>query len=147
MESCGGQARITANCCHLFPSFLIHLLSKHQHIPSNFVRKKNVQQNNAQMTVKQLNPLFDFRSDGKVTQERSHLFREWCERVAIELMAARTSLTGGDLLSPEKPISQPVPHDLEEGHNLNFTMIYESLQRDQKHWDCVMWNLMLLTIS
>lgn len=48
------------------------------------------------MTLKQLNPLFDFRSDGKVIQERSHLFRERCERVAIELMAARIRLTGGN---------------------------------------------------
>lgn len=53
----------------------------------------------------------------------------------------------GDLLSPEKPISQPVPADLEEGHNLDFSMIYDSLQGGQKQWDCAMWNLMRLTIS
>lgn len=81
------------------------------------------------MTPKQLNPLFDFsdRREGHAG-EVAPFYGERCERVAIELTAARSRLTGGDLLSPEKPISQPVPHDLEEGHNLNLAVIYETLQ-------------------
>lgn len=147
MESCGGQACITANGCHLFPSFLIQLLSKHQHIPSDFCKKEECstkQRANDSETIKSI-VWFSVGREGHAGEVAPFHRMVWESCYWADGCSYKSDR--GDLLSPEKPISQPVPHDLEEGHNLNSSMIYESLQRDQKHWDCVMWILMLLTIS